>query len=684
MIAKATKNAKANGKAPRKLRGATYTRMSSTGQSESPKQQLAEFGKLAATHNAEIVQAYKDDAVSGDNRKGRHGFKRLCEDAVAGKFDVIFAWDLDRFSREDIFDFAESIAPLRRAGVRLITVNQGEVDWQSLGGTLTTLINQHGNHEFLRKLSKNSIRGKRDRAETDAKWFGRVPYGYARGILDEHGKQIRIEPRGSGFRTPKGWNQVLVPSETDTEVLVWCFEQYANTDCGLRTLAFELNDRGVPPPTATDNWRPDTDEEGNPIRTKARSGYIWKTSTMRAMLSNDVYIGTYRFGAKKDGKYHCFDGLIVKENAHPALISRELFERVQKKLAERRRTHRRDRGGWPLLTGILRCGHCGGPMYGGTHTNKARGKAFRYYVCRDGLEGKCEPYRINATYIETAATDFLVRYVDDPAMIDALKGRIEEHVRKRSGKRVDTGRIKRQIASLDDQIKRGTENLLKATTPEIHAAADALLREWHDKRSALASQLAEQSPVKPQGSADELARKALAKLRDLVNQCRHTDPAIARAGFQGILEGIELTWKKRQPGERNREIETAKAFLRSDAVIGKDTPSRRLVFNLNISTTYLRQPGMIQLVEAIRELTAKNGGPVKLAVVSAALGLCEHTARTRIWTAVRRGLIRQIKIKGKRLRFELADTSQAPVARKPKLRGGADGTRRRREHSENC
>ena len=63
------------------------------------------------------------------------------------------------------------------------------------------------------------------------------------------------------------------------------------------------------------------------------------------------------------------------------LIDQESFEAVQAKLAERSTTHRKPRDSRYVLSGVLRCGHCGGTLAGKGYTARPA-----IEVCRRDIE----------------------------------------------------------------------------------------------------------------------------------------------------------------------------------------------------------------------------------------------------------------------------------------------------------
>src|SRR5262249_38146942 len=120
------------------------------------------------------------------------------------------------------------------------------------------------------------------------------------------------------------------------------------------------------------------------------------------ILDNPVYCGDYVFGRRARGKFSriidgkqadgCFEDDRAQRNKKPllrrdsfeALVDRSTFDRVQRKLAERRKTRRLVRSnGYPLSGGLLQCGCCGTSMCGATIAVKEK-YTYRKYVCSAG------------------------------------------------------------------------------------------------------------------------------------------------------------------------------------------------------------------------------------------------------------------------------------------------------------
>ncbi len=128
-------------------------------------------------------------------------------------------------------------------------------------------------------------------------------------------------------------------------------------------------------------------------------GTSWDISAVREILGNPAYGGVRVYGRNK--KVRTDKGTrskrakpretwVIKEGAHPAIISEALWERVQRRLAAvveayersgRRMGRVRSEHSQYLLTGVLRCGSCGGHFAGRPGAKRGDGTRPYCYGC---------------------------------------------------------------------------------------------------------------------------------------------------------------------------------------------------------------------------------------------------------------------------------------------------------------
>ncbi len=133
---------------------------------------------------------------------------------------------------------------------------------------------------------------------------------------------------------------------------------------------------------------------------------------MHRVLTNPTYLGRIRW---RDQDF---------ESTHEPLIDQSVFEQAQAILAERGSYASRRRGNRSdfLLSGVIRCGHCGRAYIG--MSARGKGGLYHYYACtaRQKYGPKaCQGQRVSREKLETAVLHQLTGiYRDGPLIQDAL------------------------------------------------------------------------------------------------------------------------------------------------------------------------------------------------------------------------------------------------------------------------
>ena len=548
-----------------------YLRRSTSRQEKSLDDQRSEIERYAADHNYRIVRWYQDDGISGDATERRDGFLEFHRAACNGRdFDVVLVWDQDRFGRFDSMEAGYWIHPLRKAGVRLVSVTEGPINWDDFTGRVMYSLKQEGKHQFLRDLSRNVSRGQISNAQKGLLCGQAAPYGYDRMLVDESGVERQRVRNGEEFAKARSWRTKLVPSDDAARVVTikWLFRTYAETDTGLRSLADQLNARGVPGPT------------GGP----------WYAASIKAILENRNYTGTFTWAKRREGKYHRVaagqicerdrsevtlspagkplavdnprEAWIVVPNAHEALIDQDLFERVQEKLHDRRRdksgqsyrSHTRGNDDSYLLSGLVYCAHCGCKMHGATLM--AKGHKYPKYTCSTyGRSGKNNQFGCgcHAAHQELLV-EVMVRKLQETVLsgnnLDRLREALHRQIEKRcavsSG---DTGAMKKQLAALNREIEQAAANFLRAPTEVLDLVGEklsALKRQRDHLQDALRAAERATTPVDAIAEVDA----AVGRLWRLGEELATAEPSRRREVFRQFVDRIELRFDKVQKGKR--------------------------------------------------------------------------------------------------------------------------------------
>ncbi len=328
---------------------AIYARYSSDRQdARSIDDQLRRCRVYAASHGFRVGAEFNDAAKTGANVE-REGMQRLLAAARNGRgsaFSVVLVDDLSRLSR-DLGDTWQIVfRDLAAVSVRVIDVTTGLAS-DGAGARLTFGALALVNDTFLQLVRAETHRGLEGRALGGFSTGGRC-YGYAT-VLEENPPD------------PERPRKRFVLDPVDAAVVRRVFQLFVE-GVSLKNLASMLNEEGIAAPN--DGGR------GN------KRGRGWGHTTIRAMLSNERYLGRVtwnqskwlRVPGRKSRRRVARPAAEWVTQTHPelAIIDESLWGSAQ---ARFQRTHAKGRGRPPgtgqqpyLLSGLLRCGVCGGSM----------------------------------------------------------------------------------------------------------------------------------------------------------------------------------------------------------------------------------------------------------------------------------------------------------------------------------
>jgi DNA invertase Pin-like site-specific DNA recombinase len=150
-------------------RVAFYLRVSTGGQ--TVENQRRELAAAAEQRGWTVAEIYSDNGFSGaKGRDKRPAFDRLCKDAVAGKFDVIAAWSVDRLGRS-VLHLAQFVEDMRASGVGLFLLKQGLDSETPTGRAMLGMCSVFA--ELEREIIKERIHAGLSRAKAKGKKLGR-------------------------------------------------------------------------------------------------------------------------------------------------------------------------------------------------------------------------------------------------------------------------------------------------------------------------------------------------------------------------------------------------------------------------------------------------------------------------------------------------------------------------------
>jgi len=320
------------------VRCVIYARYSSDLQNpNSVRDQIGKCETFAASRGWTIIQRYDDRALSGSIRQ-RPGYQQMLAGVEAGLVDVILAEALDRFTR----DQAESALLLQRCSfhdVEIHTLSEGHVSEIHVGmaGTMNAL--------YLKELARKTRRGLEGRVKDGGSGGGKS-YGY------------RVPVGAQGL--PEVGRLEIVPQEA--AVVQRIFREYA-AGRSPHAIASRLNEEGVPSPFGR-HWKQNT-INGNRLRgTGILNNELYNRLEYRKSPDTQKRVSRLRpedqwLRVPAPELRIIDDALWEQAKARQGSAGRRLKVATDPNMASAAQGLRRRRY---LLSGLARCGKCGGRM----------------------------------------------------------------------------------------------------------------------------------------------------------------------------------------------------------------------------------------------------------------------------------------------------------------------------------
>ena len=306
-----------------------------------------------------VIKHYIDRAFSAktDNRPE---FQQMIKDSGKKLFDVVLVWKFDRFARNR-FDSANYKMILKKNGAHLISVMEPIAE-SSQGILVETLLEGMAEYHSA-ELSEKVIRGQTENALKGKCTGGTGTIGYK---IDDD-KFYHLDP-------------LTAP------LVLEAFQRYDNGDKMVEIVNF-LNDKGV----------------------RNMLGGKMTHSSVNTMLKNRRYIGELSF---RD---------IIVPDAIPAIVPKDLFDQVQKRLDKNKRAPACGKADEEyLLTTKLFCGKCGALMFGESGTS-ATGRTYYYYKCANVKRRRgCNKKTVQKEWLEELVVRETIKLIQDDAVIDKI------------------------------------------------------------------------------------------------------------------------------------------------------------------------------------------------------------------------------------------------------------------------
>ena len=541
-----------------KIKVYLYTRVSTTMQIDgySLDAQKTKMKAFCDYNEYEITGEYEDAGKSGKSIEGRVSFNQMMEDIKSGKDEVsyVLVFKLSRFGR-NVADVLATLQVMQDFGVNLICVEDGIDSSKDAGKLMISVLSA------VAEIERENIRVQtmegRMRKAREGKWNGGfAPYGYS--LID--GK--------------------LEVNEEEAVAIRMIFDQYVNTDLGANGIAKYLENHGI-----------------HKIARQNGKNPLFDAALIRRIIQNPVYSGKISYGRRRTEKVHGTrneyrqvkkDDYLLVDGLHEALVSEEVWEQAQVKVAAQAKKYEKvNRDKIHLLSGILKCPVCGAGMYGNKSIKKRKDgsnyKDFYYYGCkhRNMTRGhKCDyKKQVHEEMLDASVAEVISKLVSNPKFSDLIRNKINMEV--------DTSALDQEIENYKIQLRKlyhnkdtilsdmdsldyedkhyqrrktDLENPLYKTYDKIDDAEELLVSAKAKKRSLLADKITGDNIYKALVFFDKLyAQMNEAEKREFLSQ---------------LVDNVQIYEERKENGQWLKSIEFKLPIIEKEFTLSLDNDTQ--------------------------------------------------------------------------------------------------------------
>ena len=412
----------------------------------------------------------------------------MVEYALQVNADVIVVQYLDRFGRNPR-EILQRYWELQDAGVSVVATDE------DINEELILLIKAGIAGAESRRTSER-VRANMSRAVEKGVHAARAPFGLRRIY---HGKEV-------------SWEKDPVEASAVKEMYRLSVEE----NRGYKAIADLLNEAGH----------------------HARSGRPFSSFTIQRVLSNEAMMGDLTYG-KKPKKGNPQQELVRVKAFFPAIFNEAEWKTLQERLEIRRESSRgRAHSSEYLLSGIARCGYCGGPMTGKAAASY-KGRQYRNYWCSRATRSRalCEHYNGHSTTkFESAVLEYLSQFSDPEIVKQHIESADQAELTARETELKD---IELALADLDSQFTQNLGFMRRGVLNEQEfVKANNLAREQVSALQAQKASLAEW--VDEQKEREQTTERVPGMVKTFIEDFQAMEPRVRKSHLQTILKSAHV------------------------------------------------------------------------------------------------------------------------------------------------
>lgn len=442
---------------------------------------------IARNTEWQFAGLYADEGISGTRADKRPEFNNMIKACLAGKIDYIITKSVSRFARNTV-DCLDYVRMLRAKGIGIFFEEQN-IDTLKSDSELYLIIYAGFAQSESESISKN------------------ITWSYRKNFED--GKPIFMYKRLLGYQKGEDGEPEIVPQEA--EIVERIFAMY------LSGMTVDVISRQL---------------QSEHIVIPSKKFSFGKNMVMN-ILKNEKYCGdcilqktvTVDCISKTRKKNEGEAPMYIVENSHPAIISREIFNRAQEELSKRKarspqsqKTAITASGKYSkyALTDVLICAECGSRYKRVTWTSLGQKRIV--WRCVNRLDNGKKYCQHSPTLSESALQEAIVRALnkfndeDTSTYLTLMKATIGEAIGA-NGSSDEIDLLERRIDALNSRM-------LKMVNDSVEKGTD--MEENEDVFMAISEQIAQLNrridAVRKSKGSDEERQERLRLIQDTIDQ----------------------------------------------------------------------------------------------------------------------------------------------------------------------
>jgi len=393
----------------------------------------------------------------------RVGWSEL--EALLEEGDVVIVNELSRLSRDSL-DAKIKMKELFERGIGVITLESDGIDISTADGTFMLDISLAVSERERRKLIER--------------------------LLQIH-KEIHRQGKPLGCRPPLGYDYdleekkfAIIPEEA---ALVRRIFALKIAGYGLNAIALRLHQEGIP----------------------TKRGGKWSANTISRILNNEFYTAQ-----------RTYLGETLPMDV-PQIIDQETWNHARSTIA--RQTHL-PRGSY-ALSGLLRCGICGGPMNRLRKTHDNEDNRLADWRCRSGMTDKeCRGTSIREHIVERVVTEQFFDYVDGERYVEALQRRAER-----------AQESKGRVESIEDHLKRVERKQARLT--DEYLSGESITRDQYNRQNReYNEQVQELTEAIERLEGEAVLAGKPVRLGNIREDWKRLDPTLRREALRAFIDHV--------------------------------------------------------------------------------------------------------------------------------------------------